>query len=108
MTDFHYFKDEFPLISFTILSGDDLDDLDEGIGEEEVATRLCENVLELCRHHLAIPDEACHHYQQVCRAVVAEALELSSLMSKLSTRDSEELDNRDRQDWAGIFNDVSF
>lgn len=87
-------------------SGDDLDYLDEGIGEEEVASRLCEKVLELCRHHLALPEEAGHHYQQVCRAVVAEALELSSLMSKLSTRDLEELDELDRQDWAGIFNDV--
>merc|ERR1719341_230917 len=77
-----------------------------GIGEEEVATRLCEKVLELCRHHLALPGEAGHHYQQVCRAVVAEALELSSLMSKLSTRDLEELEQLDRQEWAGIFNDV--
>jgi len=87
-------------------SGDDLDYLDEGIGEEEVATRLCEKVLELCRHHLALPGEAGQHYQQVCRAVVAEALELSSLMSKLSTRDLEELEQLDRQEWAGIFNDV--
>ena len=63
-------------------------------------------MLELCRHHLALPEEAGHHYQQVCRAVVAEALELSSLMSKLSTRDLEELDELDRQDWAGIFNNV--
>jgi len=89
-----------------ITSADDLDLLDEGIGEEEVASRLCEKVLELCRHHLALPQEAGQHYQQVCRAVVAEVLELSSLMSKLSSRDLEELESLDRQDWAGIFNQV--
>eukprot|EP00092_Neocalanus_flemingeri_P000861 GFUD01000918.1.p1 GENE.GFUD01000918.1~~GFUD01000918.1.p1 ORF type:complete len:612 (+),score=113.89 GFUD01000918.1:56-1891(+) len=87
-------------------SADDLELLDEGIGEEEVASRLCEKVLELCRHHLALPGEAAEHYQQVCRAVVAEALELSSLMSRLSLKDLEELDSLDRQDWAGIFNQV--
>eukprot|EP00092_Neocalanus_flemingeri_P010992 GFUD01011835.1.p1 GENE.GFUD01011835.1~~GFUD01011835.1.p1 ORF type:complete len:612 (+),score=117.57 GFUD01011835.1:56-1891(+) len=87
-------------------SADDLELLDEGIGEEEVASRLCEKVLELCRHHLALPGEAAEHYQQVCRAVVAEALELSSLMSRLSSKDLEELDSLDRQDWAGIFNQV--
>eukprot|EP00092_Neocalanus_flemingeri_P016892 GFUD01018270.1.p1 GENE.GFUD01018270.1~~GFUD01018270.1.p1 ORF type:complete len:616 (+),score=121.73 GFUD01018270.1:128-1975(+) len=87
-------------------SADDLEMLDEGIGEEEVASRLCEKVLELCRHHLALPGEAAEHYQQVCRAVVAEALELSSLMSRLSSKDLEELESLDRQDWAGIFNQV--
>jgi len=87
-------------------SADDLEILDEGIGEEEVTSKLCEKVLELCRHHLALPEDAAYHFQQVCRAIVAEVLELSSFMDKLSSRDLEELEQLDRQDWAGIFNEV--
>ena len=34
-------------------SADDTELPDEGIGEMLVTSRLCENVLELCRHHLA-------------------------------------------------------
>ena len=87
-------------------SADDMELLDEGIGEEEVTSRLCEQVLELCRHHLAQREEAVDHYQQVCRALVAEALELSSFMDNLCTKDLEELEYLDRQEWAGIFNKV--
>ena len=58
---------------------DDIELLGEGNYEMLVTSRLCENVLELCRHHLALPNEAADHYQQVCRALVAEALELSNL-----------------------------
>jgi len=87
-------------------SADDIELLDEGIGEMLVTSRLCEKVLELCRHHLAVPDEAAEHYQQVCRALVAEALELSNFMVNLSTKDLEEFEALDRQEWAGIFAEV--
>ena len=87
-------------------SADDLEILDEGIGEEEVTSKLCEKVLELCRHHLAMPDDASYHFQQVCRAIVAEVLELSTFLDKLSSRDLEELEQLDREDWAGNFNEV--
>jgi len=87
-------------------SADDLEILDEGIGEEEVTSKLCEKVLELCRHHLSLPEDAPYHFQQVCRAIVAEVLELSSFMDNLSSKDLEELEQLDRQDWAGIFNEV--
>merc|ERR1719153_1581637 len=87
-------------------SADDIELLDEGIGEMLVTSRLCENVLELCRHHLALPNEAADHYQQVCRALVAEALEVSNFMSNLSTKDLEEFEALDRQEWIGIFNEV--
>merc|ERR1712179_499592 len=87
-------------------SADDIELLDEGIGEMLVTSRLCENVLELCRHHLALPSEAAYHYQQVCRALVAEALELSNFMINLSIKDLEEFEALDRQEWVGIFNEV--
>ena len=72
-------------------------------------------VLELCRHHLAVPGEAVLHYRAVCRyvqqvhlhietiscrALVAEALELSTFMSGISDLDGE-LQRLDRGDWAG-------
>jgi len=87
-------------------SADDINLLDEGIGEVLVTSRLCEKVLDLCRHHLAVPDEAAEHYQHVCRALVAEALELANFMVNLSIKDLEELEALDRQEWAGIFNEV--
>jgi len=87
-------------------SADDIELLDEGIGEMLVTSRLCEKVLELCRHHLAVPNEAAEHYQQVCRALVAEALELSNFMVNLSPKDLEEFEALDRQEWAGIFAEV--
>ena len=87
-------------------SADDMELIDEGIGEVLVTSRLCEKVLDLCRHHLAVPNEAVHHYQQVCRALVAEALELSTFMVNLSIKELEELEVLDRQEWAGIFNEV--
>ena len=88
-------------------SADDLELLDEGIGEEEVISRLCEKVLELCRHHLALPGEAKKHYQGVCMAMVDEVLQLSSIMSSLSTKELDVLDMLDTKEWAGIFNQVS-
>ena len=87
-------------------SADDLEQIDEGIGEVLVTSRLCEKVLDLCRHHLAAPNEAAQHYQQVCRALVAEALEISTFMVNLSSKELEELEVLDRQEWAGIFNEV--
>ena len=89
-------------------SADDIELLDEGIGEMLVSSRLCENLLELCRHHLALPNEAADHYQQVCRALVAEALELSNFMVNLSTKDLEEFEALDRQEWVGIFKEVGY
>merc|ERR1719370_2295762 len=87
-------------------SADDIELLDEGIGEMLVTSRLCENGLELCRHHLALSNVAADHYQQVCRALVAEALELSNFMINLSIKDLEEFEALDRQEWIGIFNEV--
>ena len=35
------------------------------------------------RNHLALPSEAESHFRAVCRALVSEALELSSFMEKV-------------------------
>ena len=38
----------------------------------------------MCTSHLASPLEATAHYKAVCRAIVAEAQELSSFLEKIS------------------------
>ena len=56
-----------------------------------------------CRHHLALPSEADLHFRAVCRALVTEAVELSSFMEKVSTTSNVEVDSElgqlDIQDW---------
>ena len=59
------------------------------------------------RHHLALPSEADTHFRAVCRALVSEALELSSFMEKVSSSRGDvevdsELGQLDIQDWVGI------
>jgi spire-like protein len=82
---------------------------DEGIedGYEVRQTGLCGVILELCRHHLAAKSEAESHYRAVCRALVAEALEISSFMEKMGdANNNEELRELAMGDWANIWSDV--
>lgn len=63
------------------------------------------------RHHLALPSEADAHFRAVCRALVTEAVELSSFMEKVSGTTSRletdsELGQLDIQDWVS-FHDTS-
>ena len=63
------------------------------------------------RHHLALPSEADAHFRAVCRALVTEAVELSSFMEKVSSTTSRletdsELGQLDIQDWVS-FHDTS-
>ena len=56
------------------------------------------------RHHLALPSEADSHFRAVCRALVTEAVELTSFMEKVSSSNSQvetdsELGQLDIQDW---------
>ena len=60
------------------------------------------------RHHLALPTEADAHFRAVCRALVSEALELSSFMEKVSSNKSNvesdsELGQLDIQDWVSFW-----
>jgi len=82
---------------------------DEGIADEyEVKqTGMCGVILELCRHHLAAKSEAECHYRAVCRALVAEALEISSFMEKMGdANNNEDLRELAMGDWASIWSDV--
>jgi len=68
----------------------------------------CDLLIERCRHHLALPSEADTHFRAVCRALVSEALELSSFMEKVSSSQSSvesdsELGQLDIQDWARLW-----
>ena len=90
-------------------SGEEGEDEEED-GEDEGVDGLyvirqsgqCGEILELCRHHLASNSEAEGHYRAVCRALVAEALEISLFMEKLGKhgKQSEELEELELGDWA--------
>ena len=79
---------------------------DEGIGEEERGREVVVAVVELCRHHLAVPAEAGAHYRGVVRALVAEAKELSHFMSRLASLDQDQCVELDRDEWGVIWTDV--
>jgi len=85
---------------------------DEGIDDvyEVKQTGLCSLILDQCRHHLAAQSEAESHYRAVCRALVAEALEISSFMEKMgdanNNEERDELRELAMTDWANIWTDV--
>eukprot|EP00092_Neocalanus_flemingeri_P018732 GFUD01020287.1.p1 GENE.GFUD01020287.1~~GFUD01020287.1.p1 ORF type:complete len:684 (-),score=240.80 GFUD01020287.1:177-2228(-) len=79
------------------------DESDEGIGEEEKGGDIVGQVIALCRHHLAVPEEATDHYRNVVRALVAESSELRQFMSNLGDMDLIEMD---KGDWAGMWTQV--
>merc|ERR1719400_1232709 len=92
----------------TSADADENDDNDEGIedGEEIRQSGQCGEVLELCRLHLATKAEAESHYRAVCRALVAEALEISTFMEKMGNGENEDLSELAMDDWANIWSDV--
>ena len=60
------------------------------------------------RHHLAATSEADTHFRAVCRALVTEAVELTTFMEKVSGSKSQvetdsELGQLDIQDWARLW-----
>ena len=60
------------------------------------------SILGLCQSHLSVESEAEDHYRNVCRALVSEALELSSFLEKTTTYESEhseELKQLAIKDW---------
>jgi len=79
------------------------EEADEGIGEEVKGGDVVGQVIALCKHHLAVPEEAMEHYKNVVRALVAESRELSQFMSRLEDADLLELD---KSDWAGMWTQV--
>jgi len=85
-------------------SEDDGDEADEGIGEEVKGVDVLEQILSLCRHHLAVPEESVDHYKNVIRALVAESNELSQFMVKIA--ESDLLYELDRSEWTDIWTEV--
>ncbi|XP_065281295.1 protein spire homolog 1 isoform X6 [Dermacentor albipictus] len=75
-------------------------------------------VLEMCASHLQNPTQADLHYKAVCRALVAEAVELSTFLQKISSGtkdfikchrtdpDTSDLDGLQFQDWAMLWMQV--
>ena len=64
------------------------------------------SILGLCQSHLSVESEAEDHYRNVCRALVSEALELSSFLENTSTFESEhseELKQLAIKDWVSGF-----
>jgi spire-like protein len=63
-----------------------------------------------CANHLAVDSEAQPHFRAVCRALVSEAIELSSFMEKVKRHETqsncEELENLELQDWARLWRQV--
>ncbi|XP_035230868.1 protein spire homolog 1-like [Stegodyphus dumicola] len=75
-------------------------------------------VMELCANNLASPEQADPHYKAVCRALVAEVLELTTFLENIYNRtqilqfsDADETDSRTLeklkiQDWARLWMQV--
>ncbi|XP_055953265.1 protein spire homolog 1-like [Argiope bruennichi] len=75
-------------------------------------------VIELCANHLPCPEDADCHYKAVCRALVAEILELTTFLENISNRtkiltraEEDEMDSRTLeklriQDWARLWMQV--
>jgi hypothetical protein len=98
---------------------DKVDTDDEGIEQDHYndsssSDEACQNsrrpvktcliaILNLCENHLSVGSEAEAHYRNVCRALVSEAMELSSFLVKASAKDSdsEELRQLALKDWVG-------
>lgn len=89
-----------------MVSSDSQDD-DEGLGDEDDRTGLIEDVLEISRQHLATPSEAEDHYRAVCRALVAEAVEISFFMTKMRDQNAEDdMKEEDLKEWAGAWSHI--
>ncbi len=83
---------------------------DEGIEKDHdedkrpVTSEAADRVLSLCAHHLSVRSEAETHYRAVCRALVSEAIELSTFLEKARLRDTDdELQVLAQQDWAHLW-----
>ncbi|GAB6032716.1 hypothetical protein CHUAL_011587 [Chamberlinius hualienensis] len=86
--------------------GPEMDTIDSG---SDVHFTLDE-VLECCRVHLSSSGQSDVHYRAVCRALVTEALELSTFLDRISTGNkkelikvSEELEKLNIRDWARLW-----
>jgi len=91
-------------------SADDMEQHDEGIGigDEDENNDLCQKIFKYCckHHNMASIEDVAHHYREVCKALVAEVMQLTNFISRLSDENLLELEMLERKDWAGVFNNV--
>ncbi|XP_063307658.1 protein spire homolog 1 isoform X6 [Pelobates fuscus] len=94
----------------------DEEDEDHEVIEERGFRPSYKNVMKLCASHLPTPSDAPNHYQAVCRALYAEAMELHMFLTKLKSakeslrkiqmekdttdRGGADLDDLQNADWA--------
>lgn len=94
------------------------DDMSFNETEQEKNGLTLERVIEMCMARLSNPHQADNHYKAVCRALVAEVLELSTFLEKVSQGTKELLKNSHEessetnldclqvQDWARLWMQV--
>ncbi|KAG8187798.1 hypothetical protein JTE90_025836 [Oedothorax gibbosus] len=92
---------------------------EEGDAKQRRGMQLVQ-VMELCASHLPVPEQADGHYKAVCRALVAEVLELTSFLENISSNtqilrssyedevDSRTLEKLKIQDWARLWMQVIY
>ncbi|XP_025114719.1 protein spire homolog 1-like isoform X14 [Pomacea canaliculata] len=87
---------------------------DEGIEKDAEDDHHCSfrEVARLCTQHLSSRQDASYHYRAVCRALMAEAVELRTFLDKISSskerlHSNEDEDKRllelERTDWARLW-----
>ena len=80
---------------------------DEGIDLDSDTIKVsgaCKHIMGICASRLAVGREAESHFKAVCRALVSEALELSTFIQKVSNNEAdEELNEMALQDWARVW-----
>lgn len=88
----------------------DTSDLVSGNYNKPSAMSAIRKVIKMCENHLAVGNVAQSHYRNVCRALVTEAMELSSFLARAwETKDDHnhaELQKLALIDWVSLF--VSF
>jgi spire-like protein len=88
--------------------------IDEGIEEEEDdCEKLFSNIIDICRNHIFDNRNVCEHYRNVCRALVAEAIEMSTFLNQISIgtkelqkkneNNNQEVDKFQVQVWAHLW-----
>merc|ERR1719158_1906640 len=91
-------------------SADDMEQHDEGISieDEDMNSDLCQKIFGYCYKHndMTSVEDVARHYKEVAKALVAEVMQLTNFISRLSDENLLELEMLERKDWAGVFNNV--
>ncbi len=87
--------------------------IDEGIEEEDDCEQLFFTIIDICRNHIFDNRNVSEHYRNVCRALVAEAIEMSTFLNQISIgtkelqkkneNNNQEVDKFQVQVWAHLW-----